>query len=131
MAKSLLHYVPNTISAMRLACFPVLIGLAHAGYQQTYAWLLLAAFISDAVDGLIARTAGITSKRGALLDSAADLSVQVAAMYGVWAFYEPFVRANVPIFALVLGLWVCNIGFGYWRYGRVASFHTYTSRVAA
>lgn len=131
MVASLLHQVPNIISAGRLVCCPILIGLAYGGYQKTFAWLLLAAFISDAVDGLIARTAGITSKRGAFLDSVADLSIQVAAMYGVWAFYEPFVRANVAIFALVLGLWACDVGFAYWRYGRVASFHTYTSRIGA
>ncbi len=131
MPTSPLRHIPNVLSAARLACVPVLIGLALANHQRPFAWLMIAAFLSDAIDGLIARAAGVTSKTGALLDSAADLSLQLAVIYGVWSFHEPFVRANAVVFLLVLSLWAFNVAVGYYRYGRVASFHTYTSRAAA
>ena len=66
--------VPNLLSALRLAGVPLfLYWVLHEPYHDGWAiWLLIAAGISDYLDGKIARKYGQFSRLGQLLDPAAD-----------------------------------------------------------
>lgn len=124
-------HIPNIISALRLAATPVLVALAYLGQRETFAWLLVAALLSDIVDGAIARYFGFTSELGARLDSMADLLLFGVAAYGIWVFHAQVVRDNSGVFLLVVGLWIGGSLAGFLRYGRMASFHTFLSRASA
>jgi phosphatidylglycerophosphate synthase len=123
--------IPNMLSASRLAAAPVLLVLALGRHEQVFAWLLAAALISDILDGLIARRFGWISSLGTALDSAADICTFGVAAFGVWRFHPELVRDHGTAFALVVALWLGTIVCGLWRYGRLASFHTYLSRATA
>ncbi len=66
--------VPNALSMLRLLGVPVfLLWVLRAPYHDGWAiWLLIAAGISDYLDGKIARRFGQFSRLGQLLDPAAD-----------------------------------------------------------
>lgn len=131
MSTSLIRQLPNGISLARLMSVPVLMILAFSGKEEAFIWLLLAALLSDILDGLIARGFGFTSSLGAMLDSIADSLFMIAAACGVWVFHQEFVQQHGMTVLFVLGLWLLQMLASFWRYGRLSSFHAYTVRVGA
>ncbi len=125
------RHLPNLISGARIAAAPVLAALALADMRTAFTWLLVVALLSDIADGLIARIFSFTSPLGARLDSIGDALLFAVAAFGIWVFHETVIRAYWPAFALVLALWLVEHLAALWRYGRLSSFHTYASRVAA
>ncbi len=114
----------------RIVATPVLIFLALTDREDAYKWLLLAAFISDIVDGLIARTFSITSMLGSRLDTLADTLLWPAAIFGIWIFHPEVMTEHWLVIVLVLGLWAIEMIVAWLRYGKLTSFHAYTIRVS-
>ncbi len=71
--------VPNAISIGRLLAVPVFVWLILSEALTSAFWLFLAAGISDAVDGTIARYCNARTKLGAFLDPLADKALLVSA----------------------------------------------------
>ncbi|MCH7542411.1 MAG: CDP-alcohol phosphatidyltransferase family protein [Proteobacteria bacterium] len=64
--------LPNLISLARLLSVPLLVWAILAAKMELAFWLFVAAGISDAVDGFIAKHFGATSALGKYLDPLAD-----------------------------------------------------------
>jgi cardiolipin synthase len=64
--------VPNLISLLRLAAVPLVVWLIANGHMNAAMWLFLAAGISDAIDGYLARIWRQRTRLGAYLDPLAD-----------------------------------------------------------
>lgn len=126
----MLRHVPNALSIARIGASPVLVVLAFTGAGSAYTWLLIAALASDIADGLIARLFKLQTALGAKLDSVADLLATVAALAGIWAFHPEVFRDHWPALALFLGLGLLEYVLAFLRYGRLSSFHTWSSKVA-
>ena len=69
--------LPNLISLARLLSVPLLVWAILAGKMELAFWLFIAAGISDAVDGFIAKHFGATSALGEYLDPLADKALLV------------------------------------------------------
>jgi len=123
--------IPNIISALRIAAFPVLLAFVWLGQRDAFSWLLAAALVSDILDGAIARYFGFVSKLGSLLDSTADLLTFIAAAGGIWRFHPEILAGHPVAFWLMVVLWTGGSLLGYMRYGRMASFHTLLARITA
>lgn len=131
MRSSLIRQLPNLISVARILSVPVLLTLAFLQAEGPFKWLLLAALLSDILDGLIARAFNLVSPLGIVLDSVGDSLLMVAAAFGVWVFHPDFVQEHGLTVLLVLGLWVLEMLVSFWRYGKLSSFHAYSVRVGA
>lgn len=70
-------WVPNLISLARLLSVPVMVYIILQGYYAAAFWIFLAAGVSDAVDGLIAKHYGVTSQVGSFLDPLADKALLI------------------------------------------------------
>src|SRR6266436_7752112 len=70
--------LPNLISLARLLLVPVTIWLIISGRYGSAFWVLVAAGISDALDGFIAKRFDQRTRVGALLDPAADKAMLVS-----------------------------------------------------
>lgn len=69
--------VPNIISLCRLLCVPVTVFLILNGMMLAAFWLFVAAGVSDAVDGYLAKRLGQISTLGSYLDPIADKALLV------------------------------------------------------
>lgn len=123
--------LPNVLSGLRLLAVPVLAALAARHQENAFAWLLIAALLTDVADGWIARAWSLESQIGALLDSIADSALMFVAVYGIWAFHRDVMTDNTIACSLAVGLWALENLLALARYGRLSSFHTYLSKVAA
>ena len=123
--------IPNALSIMRIVAAPALIALAIAGCERAFTWLLLAALLSDIADGLIARSFHLVTIVGAKLDSIADQLTTAAAVVGLMAFQLSVLHEHWLALLIVVGFYLASDLAAFWRYRRLASFHTYLARAAA
>lgn len=78
-----LRQLPNAITGLRLAMAPVLPWLLLAGHYRSALGVALAAGLSDALDGLVAKRFGWQTRLGSLLDPIADKLMLGLAMLGL------------------------------------------------
>jgi len=74
--------VPNLISLCRLFSVPLMVWLLVTRQPELAFWVFIAAGVSDAIDGLIAKHFGQSSQLGAYLDPIAD-KVMLVSIYVV------------------------------------------------
>ena len=74
---ALLPLVPNLITLARLFSVPLMVWLMLDGHFGWAFWLFVAAGVSDALDGFLARKLQIRSTVGAFLDPLADKALLV------------------------------------------------------
>ncbi len=111
---SALLTLPNVITFARLCAVPVAVWLVLDGAFAWAFWLFVAAGLSDALDGWLARRSGSGSAVGAVLDPVADkallvsMYVTLAAMgiLPVWlailvVFRDMLIVGGILVFALL------------------------------
>jgi len=125
------RYAPNAVSLARLLAAPILLLAVLTRDERLFKWLLLGCLLSDIADGLLARALDARSSLGAFLDSTADVLVCLIAVAGLWAFHSGVLASHRTAFSIVIGLYLAEAGLSLWRYGRISSFHTVLTRVAA
>jgi CDP-diacylglycerol--glycerol-3-phosphate 3-phosphatidyltransferase len=127
----MVQYLPNLLTAARILAVPVLVVLAAAGRETAFTWVLIPALLTDIADGLIARIFALESRLGAFLDSIADTLLLFASLYGIWSLHREVITQHPVLCGLAAGLWALENVAALIRYGRLSSFHTYASKVAA
>jgi phosphatidylglycerophosphate synthase len=124
--------VPNIISACRIASVPFMVLCVCTNREMLFTWLLLGALISDILDGVIARTFNMTTKLGSFLDSLGDMGTYGSAIFGIFVFKMDFIRNYWPAISAIIGMYVLEKVFCFWRYKKVFNaFHTYMSKITA
>ncbi|MBF0093569.1 MAG: CDP-alcohol phosphatidyltransferase family protein [Alphaproteobacteria bacterium] len=80
-----LRVLPNALSVARLLASPVVVWLIGEGMLTIAFWVFLAAVVTDAADGLLAKWLDARTELGSYLDPLADkaLLVSVYVMFGV------------------------------------------------
>ncbi len=121
----------NALTLYRIVAFPVLLGLIFVGRFDIFKWVLIVNFLTDALDGYLARKLKATSVLGARLDSIGDDLTVLAAMIGLWVARSEFIKAEMITFLFPLALFFVQAGCAYFRYGKMTSFHTYGAKAAA
>lgn len=88
------HYgmnIPNTITMMRIITVPFLAYLLLRGAYGAAIWVFVAAGVSDALDGFIARRFQLCTRLGAVLDPLADkMLVVVSVLTLAWLGLLPW-----------------------------------------
>jgi CDP-diacylglycerol--glycerol-3-phosphate 3-phosphatidyltransferase len=125
-----LRHLPNALSLARLLAAPLLVALALVHRERAFALLLVAALVTDVLDGWIARRFQLQSEVGAALDSAGDVTTLAAAAVGIACFHPGVWYEHLPAIGAVLGGWALVCVFALLRYRRLSSFHTYASKAA-
>lgn len=76
--RSVLAWLPNLITLARLLAVPVTVYLLLTETYDAAFWLFIAAGVSDALDGILAKHFDAASEVGAFLDPLADKALLVA-----------------------------------------------------
>ena len=120
---------PEVLVAFRAVCAPAIFVLACYGFPgPLLAAVLLAAFLSDVFDGVIARRMGCATDGLRHADTLVDTVFYVAAAVSMWvAVPLAFEDATLPV-ALLIAIHVSRKTFELAKFGRIASYHMWSSK---
>lgn len=123
--------LPNTLTIVRLGIVPVLIWCAWKGDSRLFLGLLIFAFITDVLDGYIARTFNLQTPLGAKLDSLADFAVYMSLPLCAWLLWPDVIQREIVfVLAIVLSILV-PVLLGILKFGSYPSYHTWLTKIAA
>lgn len=123
--------LPDWLSVYRIISSPFLITLIFLDYRVLFGFFLLVSFLTDALDGYLARKMNIVTQRGAQLDSIGDIITYTVGLAGIVKFETAFIIEQIWIIILTFGLYILQLLMAYWRYGMPSSFHTYLAKLSA
>jgi CDP-diacylglycerol--glycerol-3-phosphate 3-phosphatidyltransferase len=125
------YYIVNGITFYRVIAAFIMLLLLYNQQFGLFKWLLAISFLTDAVDGYLARSFKVISKFGSTLDSIADDLTVAVAIIGIILFKPGFLMDEIILIAILSSLYVLQILLALIRYGKISSFHTYAAKIAA
>jgi phosphatidylglycerophosphate synthase len=122
--------LPNLITTFRILCLPVLLTLAWQNYETAFMVVLAAAFLSDVLDGFIARLTHQLSQFGARLDSWADIGLFITITLSAWWLWPEIVRNEIAYVLILTGCYFLPALIGYLKFHAFTSYHTWIVKCA-
>jgi CDP-diacylglycerol--glycerol-3-phosphate 3-phosphatidyltransferase len=123
--------IADWFSFYRIAAAPLLLLIIYLDMRLLFTWLLLFSFITDAIDGFLARKLKITSARGSQLDSIGDQITLVVGVIGLFYFENDFIRKQLFLLLVVFIPYMIQMLLAYIKYGKATAFHTYLAKLSA
>ena len=122
--------IPNLITGTRVAAIPVLWGFALAGSHLVVGAGVFYAWLSDAVDGFLARRLDAVSAWGSQFDSLADTLMFLSAVAWVFLLRPGFILEYALPLAIWVGIGVVNYTVAWVRFRRLPDVHLYSAKAA-
>jgi phosphatidylglycerophosphate synthase len=122
---------PNYLSAARLVLMPAALVTAIGGSRRWFVALLVAALLTDALDGFLARRLKAESDFGRKLDSAADYLTLLTGVAGIALLWPDTMHRELPWVVAGLGSFFAVVGYGFVRLGRAPCYHTWATKMLA
>ncbi len=123
--------IADWFSFYRIAAAPLLLLIIYLDMRLLFTWLLLFSFVTDAIDGFLARKLKITSARGSQLDSIGDQITLVVGVIGLFYFENDFIRKQLFLLLVVFIPYMIQMLLAYIKYGKATAFHTYLAKLSA
>ncbi|NND53299.1 MAG: CDP-alcohol phosphatidyltransferase family protein [Flavobacteriaceae bacterium] len=123
--------IADWFSFYRVASTPVLLVLIYLDERFIFAWLLLISYLTDAIDGFLARQLKIASPRGSQLDSFGDQLTLFAGLIGLYFFERQFIEKNIVLILIAFIPYFIQMLIAYLKYGKATAFHTYLAKLSA
>jgi CDP-diacylglycerol--glycerol-3-phosphate 3-phosphatidyltransferase len=123
--------IADWFSFYRILAVPLLILLIILEERSIFTWFLLVSYLTDAIDGYLARKLKITSTRGSQLDSFGDQLTLIMGLIGLFYFETEFIKSNIIIIIIVLIPYFVQMALAYYKYEKATSFHTYLAKISA
>ncbi len=121
----------NLVTIYRIITFPLLVYFILSNEFDLFKWFLGISFLTDAVDGMLARKFNAYSILGAKLDSIGDDLTVAAGAFGLAYFEWDFFSSQIPVLIIVFALFLIQTLYAIKKYGRQTNFHTYGAKLAA
>ena len=125
------YNIADWFSFYRIAAAPVLVVLLVLDMRSLFTWLLLISYLTDAIDGYLARKLKITSPRGSQLDSIGDQVTLILGLLGLFIFENRFIKTNLVLILIAFIPYIIQMLLAYLRYGKATAFHTYMAKLSA
>jgi cardiolipin synthase (CMP-forming) len=123
--------VPNLLSLYRLAAAPVIVAVALSEQRTLFVVLLCVSFVTDVLDGPIARAWNLCTPLGARIDSIADELTYVAALVGIFEFEYQTLQPHIAALYAFLGFLVVAEAIPLIKFGKPPAFHLYSFKANA
>ena len=114
-----------------MALAPVLLLLAWFQTGQVFIIVLALAYISDAIDGPIARRTGQQSALGPRLDTWADVSIYLSVPLCAWWLWPDLFVQEALYFMLIIASIMFPLLAGLVKFRSTTSYHTWLTETAA
>lgn len=121
----------NQLTCFRFVNAPILLWLAWHGYGIAFLLLLAVSFLTDVLDGVVARWAGEVSQFGAKLDSWADMVNYCTIALASWWLWPEVVIREAFFVALIISSYLLPPLIGIIKFGKFTSYHTWAVKLAA
>jgi len=122
--------VPLLLTLLRIALAPVVAANALVGGNRAvFAVCLVAAFLSDIFDGVIAGRLGIATPGLRRLDSVADSLFYVAATFAVWLLHPQSIADRTVLLGALVILELVRYAVDFAKFRREASYHMWSSKL--
>lgn len=118
------------ITGLRLLMLPVIWWWALLGNGRLVGVGLIAAGLTDAADGFVARRLGQASPAGARLDLIADTLLLLSAIAWIGLLHPNAVRANTSLVAAAFSVYIATAAIGVFKFRRLPNLHLYSSKAA-
>lgn len=126
-----LFTLPNLLTCFRFVAAPVLLWLAWQGNRQLFLLLLACSFLTDALDGFVARLTHQVTELGATLDSWADVIIYLTIVIGAWWLWPELVSQEIISVGLIVSSYLLPALVGIVKFSSFTSYHTWTVKIAA
>lgn len=123
--------IADWFSFYRVLAVPLLIILIFIDERLIFTWFLLVSYLTDAIDGYLARKLKITSARGSQLDSFGDQLTLIMGLIGLFYFETEFIKTNLVIILIAFVPYILQMLIAYRKYGKATAFHTYLAKTSA
>ena len=118
------------LTLLRLALAPGMVLVTMGGgSEHGAAAILVVAFLSNVLNGVIARRFRVATAGLRRLDSAADSVFYLGAAYAAWRLFPDAIAAHITGIALIVGSLVLNHLVETIKFGREASYHARSAKV--
>jgi phosphatidylglycerophosphate synthase len=125
-----MKFIPWILVLSRVAIAPYLLWDASDGQtRMMFVWAYSWAFFSDIFDGIIARRLQVSTTSLRVADSIADTLLYLSlAVCTCWTHPQLVMTSRVPLLLTIggMGLWMA---VNLVKYGKLASYHTYSAKV--
>lgn len=125
------YNVAEWIPFLRIVAVPFVLATIFLDVRVYTGLLYLVIFSSDALDGFIARTFNLVTKRFAKLDSTGDVLMLLAGLYGFYFYETEFFLDHWIILGGTAVLYLSQQVVSLIRFGKTTSFHTVSAKAAA
>ena len=122
--------LPNLLTCFRFVAAPILLWLAWSGLGDAFLILLAVTFLSDALDGMVARLLNQESELGALLDSAGDLLVYSTMAISIWWLWPDIVQREILYIVFGIISFAAPVIIGLIKFHSFTSYHTWLVKAA-
>ena len=123
--------VPNILTACRIVLTVLLFVPAFRGWRTLFVVGFAIAFITDLLDGYLARKLGQTSYFGMRFDSMADYFLIASGIVWTCVLEPTIFRAHPATWAMIAFAVIMPQVVSFLRLGKNAGFHLYSSKAAA
>ncbi|RZW50065.1 MAG: CDP-alcohol phosphatidyltransferase family protein [Flavobacteriaceae bacterium] len=123
--------IADWFSFYRVFAAPFLLVLIYFDQRLLFTWFLLISYLTDAIDGHLARKLKITSPRGSQLDSFGDQITLVIGLIGLFYFESEFIAENLVLIIVVFIPYIIQMIIAYVKYRKATAFHTYLAKLSA
>ena len=123
--------IADWFSFYRVIAAPFLIVLICLNERELFTWFLLISYVTDMIDGFLARKLKITSSRGSQLDSLGDQITFVIGLIGLLVFEFNFIKENHLLLMLIFIPYIIQMLIAFRKYGKATAFHTYLAKLSA
>jgi len=123
--------IADWFSFYRIFAAPFLLLLIWFDERLIFTWLLLISYLTDAIDGYLARKLNIISPRGSQLDSLGDQITLAVGLIGLFVFESIFIKTNIILILIVFVPYLLQMVIAYVKYGKATAFHTYLAKLSA
>lgn len=125
------YNIADWFSFYRIISAPFLLILIWFDVKLIFTWFLLISYLTDAIDGYLARKLKITSPRGSQLDSFGDQITLLVGLIGLLYFETEFIKTNLLLILIALIPYLLQMIIAYLKYGKATAFHTYLAKLSA
>ncbi|CEK14642.1 CDP-alcohol phosphatidyltransferase [Chthonomonas calidirosea] len=125
-----MRHTPYVLIVLRVLLGPTIFWISQINVHSTWlALALIAAFLSDIFDGVIARRLKIVTPALRVADSRTDAWYFAWILITLWQTRRRLLQPYLLWIALEIGLQIFSYLFDYVKYRRITSLHAYSAKV--